>query len=123
MSLIDPASDLLAFTAMPDVATALRARKERVVERWNEAVKKLLPDADPLTTTQVRNSIPAVLEKIALALESDHADQTSVLAEVSTAHGMVRLQQKYDVAEVIMEYRLLRRILIEELFDASGGRL
>jgi signal transduction histidine kinase len=119
----DPASDLLSITAMPEVAAALRARATEIVRRWDAAVNHHLPDADPLTIKQVRDSIPAVLEKIAAALESDTADATAVLADVSTAHGVARFQENYNVEELITEYRLLRRIVLEEIALARGGSL
>ena len=119
----DPASDLLSISAMPEVAAALRARTPEIERRWDAAVKRLLPDADPLTIKQVRDSIPAVLEKIAVALESDSADATGVLAEVSTAHGVARFQENYNVEELITEYRLLRRIILEEIALARAGSL
>lgn len=118
-----PPTDLLSFQAMPQAAAALRARAERIVELWNDAVKTQLPDADPLTTKQVRNSIPMVLEKIAQALESDQPNATTVLAEVGTAHGVARFQQNYRIEELITEYRLLRRIVFDQMSEASGGNL
>jgi signal transduction histidine kinase len=108
---------------MPEVAAALRSRSERIVKLWTRAVEKYLPDADPLTAKQVRNSIPNVLEKIALALESGRPEETEVLTEVGTAHGVARFQQQYKVEEVIIEYRLLRRIVFDELYAASAGNL
>src|SRR5688572_29555437 len=104
---------------MPEAAALLRARGAAIVERWNEAVKQLLPDADPLTAKQVRDSIPAVIEKIALALETADPAATNVLLEVGTAHGVARFQQNYDVTELLSEYRLLRRIVFEELHAAA----
>ena len=115
--------DLLALRAMPEVAAALRARVQRVIERWTEAVERHLPDADPLTVKQIRNSIPTVLEKIAQALESDRAGATEVLEEVGTAHGVARFQERYDIDEVLIEYRLLRRIIFDEIAAAAGDRL
>src|SRR5687768_1854908 len=100
---------------MPEVAAALRVRLDRVLERWTEAVERHLPHADPLTSKQVRNSIPLVLEKIALALETGGSQAVDVLTEVGTAHGVARFQQRYDIEEVIIEYRLLRRVIFDEL--------
>src|SRR5207302_182175 len=106
---------LLDFRPIPQVAAALRARSARIIELWNQAVKRELPDAHPLTTQQVRNSIPNVLEKIAHVLESDSPESIEVLAEVGTAHGVARFQQNYDIHELLVEYRLLRRIILEQI--------
>jgi signal transduction histidine kinase len=115
----EPVTDLLARRPMPELAAALRARSARIVELWNEAVNRFLPHADPLTTKQVRDSIPNVLEKIALALESDRPEAVGVLAEVGLAHGVARFQQQYNIEEVLVEYRLLRRIVFDELQSAT----
>jgi signal transduction histidine kinase len=121
--LLPQAIDLLALRAMPEVAAMLRSRCPRIVERWAEAVARHLPDADPLTVKQVRDSIPSVLDKIALALEVAGPEATVVLAEVSTAHGLARFQEHYKIEEVVTEYRLLRRITFDELHAASEGKL
>jgi signal transduction histidine kinase len=118
-----PVNDLLALRPMPHVAAALRERARRILERWTEAVERYVPDADPLTVKQVRNSIPTVLEKIALALESDRPEATGVLEEVGTAHGVARFQEHYNIDEVLVEYRLLRRIIFDELQTGVGATL
>jgi signal transduction histidine kinase len=115
--------DLLAFRSMPQLADALRRRLDRVVQRWTQAVEKYLPDADPLTSKQVRDSIPTVLEKIAAALASGDVRDTFVLAEVGVAHGVARFQENYNIDEVLVEYRLLRRVIFDELQDAAGKDL
>jgi signal transduction histidine kinase len=119
----EPVKDLLAHRALPEVAAALRDRCERIVQRWTAAVEKYLPDADPLTTKQVRNSIPTVMEKIARALESDRVEDVVVLEEVGTAHGVARFQEHYTIEEVLIEYRLLRRVVFDEIHAAAGTRL
>jgi signal transduction histidine kinase len=119
----EPTKDLLARRAMPEVAAALRQRCGRIVELWTAAVEKYIPDADPLTLKQVRNSIPTVLEKVADALESDRPDDTSVLEEVGTAHGVARAQEDYNIDELLIEYRLLRRIVFDEVTAAAGAAL
>jgi signal transduction histidine kinase len=123
---LDPppeANDLLVLRPLPAVAAALRSRQDRIIELWIRAVDRHLPHADPLTITQVRNSIPNVVDKIALALESGGPEAVTVLTEVGTAHGVARFQQHYDIEEVIIEYRLLRRIIFDELWNAIGNKL
>jgi signal transduction histidine kinase len=119
----DETKDMLALRPMPKLAAALRSRMQAIIERWTRAVEEHLPDADPLTSGQVRDSIPKVLEKIALALESARPEMTDVLEEVGTAHGVARFQQHYDIDEMMIEYRLLRRIIFDELNDAAGDQL
>jgi len=115
--------DLLAYRSQPQLADILRRRIDRVIKRWTDAVERHLPDADPLTTKQVRDSIPNVLQKIASALESGRPEDTFVLAEVGVAHGVARFQQNYNIEEVLIEYRILRRVVFDELNDASGINL
>lgn len=109
--------------SVPDVAAALRSRIERIMQSWSAEVEKYLPHADPLTTRQVRNSIPNVIEKIALALETANPEAITVLNEVSRAHGVARFQQGYNIEEVVIEYRLLRRVVFDELYRGIGYQL
>lgn len=115
--------NLLALHAMPQVAAALRSQAARILELWTQAVEHHIPDADPLTLKQVRDSIPMILEKIAGALESDNPDATAVLTEVGTAHGINRFQAHYNIEELIVEYRLLRRITLDQIQQALAGKL
>ncbi len=115
--------DLLALRSMPELADMLRRRIDRVVVRWQESVERHLPDADPLTAKEVRDSIPTVLERIAAALESPSPEETYKLAEVGTAHGVARFQQHYNIDELVVEYRILRRVIFDEIADAGGKRL
>lgn len=118
---IKPALDLLTLRPMPKLAQALRARTERILARWDRLVKALLPDADVLTSKEVRNSIPRILEQMAKALEADDPRPTEQLMEVTKDHGTVRFHESYNIRELIEEYRLLRRILVEEVDAAFAG--
>jgi signal transduction histidine kinase len=113
--------DLLAFQPMPAMAAALRSTQERAIARWDALVRQLLPDADQLTSKEVRDSIPAILEQMARALESSDPAPTDRLSELTKVHGTVRFHESYNVKELIIEYRLLRRILVEEI-DACFAR-
>lgn len=102
---------------------ALRQRADAIMNRWTEEVDRYLPHADPLTAKEIRDSIPTVLEKIALALESAEPGAILVLEEVGMAHGVARFQQNYDIEEVIIEYRILRRVVFDELYRTIGLEL
>src|SRR5690349_6318109 len=115
----DPTAEILSFRELPDVAAALRDRRQTIERRRNDAVKKHLPDADPLTAAQVRDSIPLVLEKIAQGLESADVG-AHLVTDVGRAHGVSRAQQNYKIEELLTEYRILRAIVFEELLAARG---
>ncbi len=123
MPVQDLTADLLENRSFPQIAATLRARSRQIVERWEQAVRRTLPGADELTLVQVRDHIPAVLERMAKALASDQPAATRELQEASLSHGEVRFHQQYNVRELIVEYRLLRRIVLEEIHAASGGEL
>ena len=48
---------------------------------------------------------------------------TQQLYDITKAHGTARYQHQFDVAELIVEYRLLRRVVVDELRIATGGGL
>jgi signal transduction histidine kinase len=100
--------------AFPELAAAVRARAAVVLARWEAAVKEILPTADELTQTDLRNSLPDTLENLADALESSKASPTRVLLSESQEHGAMRFVQSYNLTELLIEFDMLRPILMEE---------
>ena len=115
--------DLLAYHAFPRLAEALRQRHEAVIQAWEAAVLQTLPAADALTLKQLRNSLPMLLREIADALGADSPEAVKELAEGSKEHGKSRFHDHYNVRELVIEYRLLRRVIIEQVSEALGERL
>ena len=112
-----PADQFIEQRAFPDLAKALRARSKVIVRQYEEVVDSLIPAADHLTRKQVRDSLPDVLEQIARALESTGSRETIKLVGISVEHGVTRFHQQYDVKQLISEFRLLRRIVSEEVTE------
>jgi signal transduction histidine kinase len=100
--------------SFPELAAAVRARTPSVLERWEASVKEILPTADELTHTQLRNSLPDTLEHLATALESSKASPTRALLTDSQEHGAIRFTQSYNLTELLIEFDVLRPILMEE---------
>jgi signal transduction histidine kinase len=121
MSTDDLTLDLLAHHPFPNVAAAIRARADFIVPEWEIAVRSTLPAADELTLQQLRNSLPSILEEVAEALASGKPHATRELIEGSRSHGTTRFHENYNIRELIVEYRLLRRIVIEHVSEALGG--
>ena len=119
----DPTVDLLATEAFPRIAAALKARKGRVLRRWEDEVRTLLPHADELTLSQLRDHLPQILDQAVEALAACHASPLNELVELTKSHGSMRFHQQFNVQELILEYRLLRRILTEEINQGLAGRL
>ena len=119
----DPTVDLLATRPFPRIAEALRARKGRVLRRWEESVRKLLPHADSLTLGQLRDHLPQILDQTVDTLAACHASPLNELVEMTRSHGTMRFGQQFNVQELIIEYRVLRRILVEEINRGLGGKM
>ncbi|MDB5294605.1 MAG: sensor histidine kinase [Phycisphaerales bacterium] len=117
----NPAYDVLASGAFPRVADVVRARAEAILRRWEEMVRRIVPRAEELTLDQLRNSVPKIIRHIGRLLESPHPKPTEIMTEASKEHGATRFHQHYNVDELILENRLLRRAVIEEVWEGLGG--
>src|SRR3954447_11001230 len=128
-----PPLDVLKEQALPEVSAALRARSGPILERWRQCVIETLPQADELTRKQFENSVPALLREIADALAASRAAPTEKLIAdapprrgrpppekrppAPRAHGTVRFHQQFNLNELLIEYHLLRRVVIEEIVE------
>jgi signal transduction histidine kinase len=119
----NPTLDLLKYSAFPELAAALRARSEAILRRWQELVRHRLPDANKLTLEQLRDDLPQVLAEMARALEAQDSGSVVGLGKVSGTHGEARFHQDYDANELLIEYGLLRPVLIDEVMSHLGRHL
>jgi signal transduction histidine kinase len=123
MSTEDLTLDLLAYHAFPLLASAFAARKDDIIRQWEIALVQTLPAADALTLQNLRDSIPLILHEIQEAFESDKPFTTRNLVEGSKMHGESRFQENYNIRELVVEYRLLRRVIIEQISDELEEKL
>jgi signal transduction histidine kinase len=84
-------------------------------------VRRIVPCAEELTFDQLRNSLPKIIKHIARLLESPHPQPSAVMTDASKEHGATRFHQHYNVEELILENRLLRRAVIEEVWEGLGN--
>ena len=118
-----PPLDALKFRPLPELAAALRAAKPRILDRWRKETIRLLPAADELTRKQLDNSLPDILDQMARAFEASEPGPTERLIESSPAHGETRFHQEYNIDELLVEYSILRRVIVEELIAELGQGL
>lgn len=123
MSTEDLTLDLLAYHAFPLLASAFAARRDAIMQQWEIALVQTLPAADALTLQNLRDSIPLILQEIQEAFESDKPVTTQNLVEGSKMHGESRFQESYNIRELVVEYRLLRRVIIEQISDELVEKL
>ena len=113
--------DLLANNAFPDFAEALRSRVDAIMREWEIAVQQELPEADKLTLQQLRDSLPTILQDIVSTLASNKPDEVHELIEGSKSHGATRFHENYNMREFVVEYRLLRRIIMTHVLETLKG--
>lgn len=115
----DPSLKPLVQQRIPEVANLLRQRQKSIIGRWTDLVRDQLPDADPLTLGQVRDSIPRVLQTIADVLQHNNLNAATRLRELGEDHGVARAQMQFNIEEFLAEYRLLRHVVVDEITE--GG--
>lgn len=116
----DPIEKQLRETSYPDLARAVRESEAEILARWEIRVTEVLPDAEDLTLQQVRNNLPNALADIRRLLEAGVTGLTQALRESSREHGEARFHQEFNLAELLLEYDLLRQIVLEEVARRLG---
>src|SRR5256714_6557182 len=105
------------------LAKLISEQREALLSSWREQVREL-PSARDLETPVLNNHVPTLLDELVIALQSG-SDQTipEALAEGSPpAHGLQRLQEAFDLEEVVAEYNILRGC-IHDLAEKNGVSL
>ena len=123
MSTDIPHVPLLDDKPRPQVADALLHRKESILERWESAVREALPHAESMSFAQLRDHLPLLLDRLGDALRTPGTMETFALKESTRTHSNERFVHQYSLRELLTEYRLLRRIVIEEVAADIAGPL
>ncbi len=90
-----------------------------MLERWREQVRAL-PSARHLDAPTLNDHLPGLIDELAAALR-ERSDETipEALNASPPAHGLQRLQDGFDIEEVVAEYNVLRGC-IHDLAQANG---
>jgi signal transduction histidine kinase len=118
-----PVVEFLESRKFPEIAAALRARSSYIMTEWEAMVREVLPSADRLTFDQLRDDLPQVVARMANALESDRPGQTEELLKAVPNHGEVRFHQSFSLSEVLVEYDLLRAVVMEQVVTHLGRKI
>ena len=105
------------------LADLIKRDREALLSQWREQVR-CLPSAKHLDTPTLNDHIPALLDELVTALYT-RAEQTipdALLEGSSPHHGVQRVQDGFDIEEVVAEYNILRGC-VHDLADRHELRL
>jgi signal transduction histidine kinase len=101
------------MTDLDRLAALLIDERDALLGEWRRRVRRL-PSAKSLDTPTLNDHIPTLLGEIALAMSSRDEDPTQAGVESSPpAHGLQRLEDGFDIEEVVAEYSMLRGCILE----------
>jgi len=102
------------------LAALIRRERDALLSRWRRQVREL-PSAQHLDVPTLNDHVPQLIDELAEALKA-RSDETipEALSEASPpAHGLQRVQDGFDIEEVVAEYNILRGC-IHDLAQANG---
>jgi signal transduction histidine kinase len=104
------------------LAQLIRRERDNLLASWRQQVRQL-PSARNLDIPVLNDHIPALLDELVVALQSDFSQTIpEALLESPPVHGLQRLQEAFDIQEVVAEYNILRGC-IHDFAENSGLNL
>ncbi|MEA3193444.1 MAG: hypothetical protein QOD26_1777 [Betaproteobacteria bacterium] len=102
------------------LAALIRRERDILLSEWRRQVKNL-PSAQRLDTPTLNDHVPQLIEEVAAALQarSDESIPEALSEATPPAHGLQRVEDGYDIEEVVAEYNILRGC-IHDLAQANG---
>jgi two-component system phosphate regulon sensor histidine kinase PhoR len=110
---------LMTLDNLNRLASLLKEQRTRVLSQWRKQVREL-PSARTLDTPTLNDHMPGLLDELiaALARDPDLTIPQALAGRSPTAHGLQRLEDAFDIEEVVAEYNILRGC-IHDLADEN----
>lgn len=96
----------------PRLSEFLRARHQEIVEAWLQDVRSVSPAHD-LPAPALIDHLPAILARVATVMERGPEGSPADLETMPESHAIDRLGRGFDLKDVVGEYSLLRRCILE----------
>lgn len=90
----------------------LRSRRDEILADWTQRIRALSPARD-LSHAAIVDHLPTILERIADIVESMHTGTSVSLGNLPTQHAIDRLGRGFDLDQIVTEYSLLRRAILD----------
>jgi two-component system phosphate regulon sensor histidine kinase PhoR len=105
---------------LPAICKLIGSERETLLAQWRAQVRAL-PSARNLDVPTLNDHIPVLIAELCTALRADSGETIAeALDEASPhAHGLQRLEDAYDIEEIVAEYNILRGC-IHDLVEAHG---
>jgi two-component system, OmpR family, phosphate regulon sensor histidine kinase PhoR len=105
------------------LAGLIKQERETLLSQWRLQVRELA-SAQHLDIPTLNDHMPSLLDELAteLKLNSESTIPEVLLEDSPPAHGLQRLQEAFDIAEVVAEYNILRGC-IHDLATENGINL
>jgi two-component system, OmpR family, phosphate regulon sensor histidine kinase PhoR len=110
----------MTIAHLAPLAALIRQQRQQVLSRWGKQVREM-PSARSLDTPTLNDHMPGLLDELITALERDPGltIPQALAGNSPTAHGLQRLEDAFDLEEVVAEYNILRGC-IHDLADENG---
>ena len=110
----------MGFDELDKLAALIKRERDALLARWRQQVKQL-PSAQHLDVPTLNDHVPRLIDEIADALrsKSDETIPEQLTDGSPPAHGIQRLEDGFDIAEVVAEYNILRGC-VHDLASANG---
>jgi signal transduction histidine kinase len=105
------------------LASLIHQHREAVLSRWRQQVREI-PSAQNLDTPTLNDHMPGLLDELIAALVRNPGMTIpqALAGNSPTAHGLQRLEDAFDIEEVVAEYNILRGCL-HDLADQNAVSL
>jgi PAS domain S-box-containing protein len=101
------------------LGTVIRDKRTEILARWQRRVRAL-PHAQRLDQPRLVDHIPELLDRIAWMTEArGHETRPELGKRVSTQHAIARLEEGFDLLEVVDEFGVLGEVL-RDILSESG---
>src|ERR1051325_194944 len=102
----------------PEALSAfIKREKASLLAAWEHEARQL-PDAKKLRRALLHDHLPLVIDELADELRQPEKSRER-LAAFSAAHGAHRQQNGFHLSQLVEEYKLLRRCIVEHA-EADG---
>jgi two-component system, OmpR family, phosphate regulon sensor histidine kinase PhoR len=111
------------MTNLNKLADLIKQERQTLLAQWRIQVRELA-SARHLDIPTLNDHMPSLLHELAteLKLNSESTIPEVLMEESPPAHGLQRLQEAFDIAEVVAEYNILRGCL-HDLATENGINL